>query len=156
MSFTSKKSSSNISKKRRIVSPDHPVVMSQFITNAKELEVDGVAHEWKNRHRSHLRTHRKCWRSFWGCHHRPAASKTLPGNYSPHQKQSRRRLSRRSKSQDLSIFNSSPRRMLIKVIECNVRASRSFPFVSKVTGHHNLIEIATRSDARSQSAQETL
>src|SRR5262249_46245390 len=29
----------------------------------------------------------------------------------------------------------------IKVIECNVRASRSFPFVSKVTGHH-FIEIA--------------
>jgi len=32
----------------------------------------------------------------------------------------------------------------IKVIECNLRASRSFPFVSKVTGY-NFIEFATKS-----------
>ena len=35
----------------------------------------------------------------------------------------------------------------IQVIECNLRASRSFPFVSKVTGH-NFIAIATKVHAR--------
>jgi len=36
---------------------------------------------------------------------------------------------------------------MIKVIECNVRASRSFPFVSKVTGY-NFIEYATKAIIR--------
>ncbi len=40
-----------------IVSPDYPVVISQFITNAKELEVDGVADKGRSGHRSHFGTH---------------------------------------------------------------------------------------------------
>ena len=30
-----------------IVSPDHPIVISKFIENAKELEIDGVAKRWE-------------------------------------------------------------------------------------------------------------
>jgi len=29
------------------LSPDHPVVLSQFIQNAKEIEIDGVAQKWQ-------------------------------------------------------------------------------------------------------------
>lgn len=123
------------------VSPDHPVVISQFICNAKELEIDGVANNGKvvieaiSEHienagihsgdativlppqRLYLETIRRCKKITRQIAH--ALQISGPFNI-----------------QFIAIENE------IKVIECNVRASRSFPFVSKVTGH-NFIEIAS-------------
>ena len=69
-----------------IVSPDHPVVVSRFISNAKELEVDGVARHGEvvieaiSEHIENAGIH------FWGCYHRATAPEALFGNDPAHQK----------------------------------------------------------------------
>ena len=124
------------------VSEDHPVVVSQFIEHAKEVEMDAVA---KNGEiiayaiSEHI--------EFAGVHSGDATIQ------SPPQKlycETIRRIKRVSKmiAQELHIsgpFNIQflARENDIKVIECNLRASRSFPFVSKVL-KINLIELATK------------
>jgi carbamoyl-phosphate synthase large subunit len=124
------------------ISPDYPVVMSQFITDAKELEIDGVAKEGKvviEAITEHIENA--------GVHSGDATIVLPP-----------QRLYletiRRTKKITCDIvralkitgpFNIQfiAKNNAIQVIECNIRASRSFPFVSKVTDH-NFIEIATR------------
>jgi carbamoyl-phosphate synthase large subunit len=126
-------------KEAFLISKDHPVVISEFIENAKELEIDGVAYQGKiiihsiSEHvenagihsgdatiifppeRLYLKTVLKS---------KEIADKVVAGL----------KISGPFNMQFIAKHNE------IKVIECNVRASRSFPFISKVTGH-DYIEI---------------
>ena len=124
------------------VSVDHPVVVSQFIEHAKEVEMDAVA---KNGEiiayaiSEHI--------EFAGVHSGDATIQFPPQKLYC---ETIRRIKRVSKmiAQELHIsgpFNIQflARENDIKVIECNLRASRSFPFVSKVL-KINLIELATK------------
>lgn len=124
------------------VSEDHPVVVSQFIEHAKEVEMDAVA---KNGEiiayaiSEHI--------EFAGVHSGDATIQFPPQKLYC---ETIRRIKRVSKmiAQELHIsgpFNIQflARENDIKVIECNLRASRSFPFVSKVL-KINLIELATK------------
>lgn len=127
-------------KEATLVSPEHPVVLSQFILNAKELEIDGVAQEGRvvieaiSEHIENAGVHSG------------DATIVLPPQKLYLETIRRTKGITRMIVKALNItgpFNIQfiAKENAIKVIECNVRASRSFPFVSKVTGHH-LIEIA--------------
>ncbi|MCC5831519.1 MAG: carbamoyl-phosphate synthase (glutamine-hydrolyzing) large subunit [Chlamydiales bacterium] len=123
-----------------IVSREHPVVLSQFILNAKELEIDGVALDGKvvieaiSEHIENAGVHSG------------DATIVLPPQKLYLETIRRTKSITRQIVKALNItgpFNIQfiAKENAIKVIELNVRASRSFPFVSKVTGH-NFIEIA--------------
>lgn len=125
------------------VSPDHPVVISDFIQNAKELEIDGVAKEGEvvvlaiSEHVENAGVHSG------------DATIVLPPQRLYLETIRRCKKITRKIVRALEItgpFNIQfiAKDNALKVIECNLRASRSFPFVSKVT-KHNFIEIATRS-----------
>jgi len=124
------------------VSKEHPVVISSFMQNAKEIEFDAVARDGEVVEYA-ISEHVE----FAGVH---SGDATL---VFPAQKiyfETMRRVKKISKqiSKELNIsgpFNIQylAKNNEIKVIECNLRASRSFPFVSKVL-KHNFIETATR------------
>ena len=124
------------------VSQKHPVVVSQFIEHAKEIEMDAVADKGEivaYAISEHI--------EFAGVHSGDATIQF------PAQKlyvETVRRIKRISRqiAEVLSISGPFNIQFLardndIKVIECNLRASRSFPFVSKVL-NINFIELATR------------
>jgi len=124
------------------VSKRYPVVVSEFIENAKELEIDAVAREGEiiaYAISEHI--------EFAGVH---SGDATI---VFPAQKlyiETIRRIKKiaRQISKELNISGPFNIQFLakdndIKVIECNLRASRSFPFVSKVL-KSNFIEIATQ------------
>ncbi len=124
-----------------IVSPDHPTVISKFIDNAKELEIDGVAQEGKiliQAISEHIENA--------GVHSGDATIVLPPQRL---YLETIRRAKKISAGIVQALHLSGPFNIqfiakdnALQVIECNVRASRSFPFVSKVTGH-NFVEIAT-------------
>ena len=124
------------------VSKKHPVVVSQFIEQCKEIELDAVADKGEiimYAISEHI--------EFAGVHSGDATIQF------PAQKlyvETVRRIKRISKqiAKELNISGPFNIQYLakgneIKVIECNLRASRSFPFVSKVL-KINFIELATR------------
>jgi len=124
------------------VSKQYPVVVSEFIENAKEIEMDAVAREGEiiaYAISEHV--------EFAGVHSGDATM------VFPAQKiyfETARRIKRISRqiSRELNISGPFNIQFLakdnnIKVIECNLRASRSMPFVSKVL-KTNLIELATK------------
>lgn len=124
------------------LSPDHPVVISQFITNAKELEVDGVADDGQiviyaiSEHVENAGIHSG------------DATVVLPPQRLYLETIRRSKQITRQIVKSLKITGPFNIQFIakdndIKVIECNVRASRSFPFVSKVT-NYNFIDIATK------------
>lgn len=139
------------------VSPDRPVVISQFIENAKELEIDGVADRGTivvdaiAEHVEHA-----------GVHSGDATIVLPPQRL---YLETIRRTKRIAKQIAAALSITGPFNIQflakdndIKVIECNVRASRSFPFVSKVTGE-NLIEAAVAAflgEKRASRSYETL
>ncbi|HPM11215.1 MAG TPA: carbamoyl-phosphate synthase (glutamine-hydrolyzing) large subunit, partial [Paludibacter sp.] len=124
------------------VSKQYPVVVSEFLLNAKEIEFDAVA---KNGEVVEYAISEHV--EFAGVH---SGDATL---VFPAQKiyfETMRRIKRISKKIAKELNISGPfniqflaRENYIKVIECNLRASRSFPFVSKVI-KRNFIETATR------------
>ena len=124
------------------VSGEHPVVISQFIEQAKEIEIDAVAREGEILAYA-ISEHVE----FAGVH---SGDATL---VFPPQKiylETIRRIKRVTRDIAKALQISGPFNIQflaknndIKVIECNLRASRSFPFVSKVL-NMNLIELATR------------
>ena len=124
------------------VSKEHPVVVSSFMQNAKEIEFDAVAKEGEVMEYA-ISEHIE----FAGVH---SGDATL---VFPAQKiyfETMRRVKKISAkiAKELNItgpFNIQylAKNNEIKVIECNLRASRSIPFVSKVL-KHNFIETATR------------
>ena len=124
------------------VSEDHPVVVSKFIEHAKEIEMDAVA---KNGEviayaiSEHI--------EFAGVHSGDATIQFPPQKLYVETVRRVKRVGRQI-AKELHIngpFNIQfmARDNDILVIECNLRASRSFPFVSKVL-KINLIELATR------------
>ncbi len=125
-----------------LISVDAPVVVSKFEVGAKEIEMDAVAHDGEimiyaiSEHIENAGVH--------------SGDATI---VLPPQKlyiETIRRVKDIAKkiAKELNItgpFNIQflAKNNSVKVIECNLRASRSFPFASKVTGY-NFIEIATR------------
>ena len=124
------------------VSEDHPVVVSRFIEHAKEVEMDAVARNGDiiaYAISEHI--------EFAGVHSGDATIQFPPQKLYCETVRRIKRVSRMI-AQELHISGPFNIQFLakendIKVIECNLRASRSFPFVSKVL-KINLIELATK------------
>ena len=124
------------------VSEDHPVVVSRFIEHAKEVEMDAVARNGEiiaYAISEHI--------EFAGVHSGDATIQFPPQKLYCETVRRIKRVSRMI-AQELHISGPFNIQFLakendIKVIECNLRASRSFPFVSKVL-KINLIELATK------------
>jgi carbamoyl-phosphate synthase large subunit len=129
-------------KKATRVSRRYPVVISKFIENAKELEFDAVASRGEivisaiSEHVENAGVHSG------------DATLVLPPQRT--YLETIRRITRVAEkiSRALSITGPFNIQFIakdndVKVIECNLRASRSFPFVSKILGE-NFIDIATR------------
>ena len=124
------------------VSEDHPVVVSRFIEHAKEIEMDAVARDGEilaYAISEHI--------EFAGVHSGDATIQFPPQKLYV---ETVRRIKRVSRQIAKELHISGPfniqymaRENDILVIECNLRASRSFPFVSKVL-KLNLIDIATK------------
>ncbi|PIR96850.1 MAG: carbamoyl-phosphate synthase large subunit, partial [Candidatus Doudnabacteria bacterium CG10_big_fil_rev_8_21_14_0_10_41_10] len=131
----------NYLKDASIISKEHPVVISEFITNARELEIDGVGQKGKivieaiSEHVENAGVHSG------------DATVILPPQklYLETIRRAKTITAKIVKALNISgPFNIQfiAKDNRLRVIECNLRASRSFPFVSKVTGH-NFIQIAT-------------
>ncbi|KAF2671599.1 carbamoyl-phosphate synth [Microthyrium microscopicum] len=127
------------------VSREHPVVISKYIENAKEIEMDAVARNGKmighfiSEHVENA-----------GVHSGDATLILPPQDLDP---ETVRRIEDATRKIGHALNVTGPFNIQfiakdneIKVIECNVRASRSFPFVSKVMGV-DLIEMATKAIA---------
>ena len=124
------------------VSVDHPVVVSKFIEHAKEIEMDAVAKDGEilaYAISEHI--------EFAGVHSGDATIQFPPQKLYV---ETVRRIKRISRQIAKALHINGPfniqymaRDNDILVIECNLRASRSFPFVSKVL-KLNLIELATK------------
>ena len=124
------------------VSEDHPVVVSKFIEHAKEIEMDAVARDGEilaYAISEHI--------EFAGVHSGDATIQFPPQKLYV---ETVRRIKRISRQIAKALHINGPfniqymaRENDILVIECNLRASRSFPFVSKVL-KLNLIELATK------------
>jgi carbamoyl-phosphate synthase / aspartate carbamoyltransferase len=124
------------------VSREHPVVITKYIENAKEIEMDAVAKDGKmvghfiSEHVENA-----------GVHSGDATLILPPQDLEPTTIQ---RIEEATRKIGDALNVTGPYNIQfiakdndIKVIECNVRASRSFPFVSKVMGV-DLIEMATK------------
>ena len=124
------------------VSREHPVVITKYIENAKEIEMDAVAKDGKmlmhfvSEHVENA-----------GVHSGDATLILPPQDLDP---ETVRRIGEATIRVANALNVTGPFNIQfiakdneIKVIECNVRASRSFPFVSKVMGI-NMIEMATK------------
>ena len=124
------------------VSQEHPVVITKYIENAKEIEMDAVARDgvmighFISEHVENA-----------GVHSGDATLILPPQDLDP---KTVRRIEDATKKIGKALNVTGPFNIQfiakdneIKVIECNVRASRSFPFVSKVMGV-DLIEMATK------------
>jgi len=124
------------------VSSKHPVVVSEFIENAKEIEIDAVAKDGEvvvYAISEHV--------EFAGVHSGDATIQFPPQKIYI---ETVRRIKRVAKDIAKALEITGPFNIQflakdneIKVIECNLRASRSFPFVSKVL-KLNFIEMATK------------
>jgi len=132
----------NYLKRATSVSPEHPVVMSKYEVDSKEIEIDAVADEGKL--------------VIWAVSehvemagvHSGDATLVLPAQkiYLRTFRKIKQITARIAKELNISgPFNIQflARNNMVKVIECNLRASRSFPFVSKAT-HTNFIRVATQ------------
>ncbi|KAI8942686.1 hypothetical protein NX059_000735 [Plenodomus lindquistii] len=127
------------------VSKEHPVVITKYIENAKEIEMDAVARNgtmighFISEHVENA-----------GVHSGDATLILPPQDLDP---ETVRQIENATRKIGLALNITGPYNIQfiakdneIKVIECNVRASRSFPFVSKVMGV-DLIEMATKAMA---------
>ncbi|RKY49721.1 MAG: carbamoyl phosphate synthase large subunit, partial [Candidatus Neomarinimicrobiota bacterium] len=124
------------------ISPEYPTVISKFYENAKEIEIDGVAQQGKvviyaiSEHVENAGIHSG------------DATLVFPPQRMYLETIRRVRLISKEIAEALNIsgpFNIQfiAKNNEVKVIECNLRASRSFPFVSKVT-KKNFVELATK------------
>ena len=129
-------------KKASEVSKEHPVVISKFITRAKEIEIDAVARNGElycyaiSEHVENAGVHSG------------DATMVLPPQRTYLETMRRIKIITRKIAKALNISGPFNIQFIakdndVKVIECNLRASRSFPFVSKVL-KLNFIELATR------------
>lgn len=115
-----------------VLSPKHPVVLSKFVENAKELEIDGVADQGKivvSAISEHVENA--------GVHSGDATLVLPPQRIYLETIRQAKKIARQI-AKELQITGPFNLQFLAKgnqlqVIECNLRAARSFPFVSKVT-----------------------
>src|SRR5271154_3476149 len=131
----------NYLKQAVAVNRDHPVVISKYIEGAKEIEMDAVAQDGKMLMHfvsEHIENA--------GVHSGDATLVLPPQDLSP---ETVRRIEFATQKIANALNVTGPFNIQfiakdneIKVIECNVRAARSFPFVSKVMGV-DMIELAT-------------
>ena len=129
------------------VSPDHPVVITKFIEGAQEIDVDAVSHNGK------LLVHAVSEHVEPAGVHSGDATLVLPPTALEDSVMERVKDIAQKVAKAWNItgpFNmqiikadQEGAEPLLKVIECNLRASRSFPFVSKVLGT-NFIDVATK------------
>ena len=124
------------------VSKQHPVVVSEFIQQAKEIEMDAVAQNGEIKLYA-ISEHIE----FAGVHSGDATIQFPPQKLYV---ETMRRIKKISGQIAKALHISGPFNIQflaknndIKVIECNLRASRSFPFVSKVS-KQNFIDVATK------------
>lgn len=133
------------------VSQDHPVVISKFILGAQEIDIDGVAHNGQvlvHAVSEHVENA--------GVHSGDATLVLPPQNLSPIILGRLKEIADKVASAwkitgpfNMQIILNDQNGTLndtdaeLKVIECNIRASRSFPFVSKVLGT-NFIDVAAK------------
>jgi carbamoyl-phosphate synthase large subunit len=124
------------------LNPEHPVVISKFITDAREIEVDAVANDGElfcyaiSEHVENAGVHSG------------DATIVLPPQRTYLETMRRVKIVTKQIAKALEITGPFNIQFIakdndVKVIECNLRASRSFPFVSK-TLKINFIEIATK------------
>lgn len=129
-------------KKASDVSREHPVVISKFITDAKEIEIDAVANKGElylyaiSEHVENAGVHSG------------DATMVLPPQRTYLETMRRIKTIARKIARSLEITGPFNIQFIakdndVKVIECNLRASRSFPFVSKVY-KINFIALATK------------
>jgi carbamoyl-phosphate synthase large subunit len=124
------------------VSPEHPVVISKFVENSKEIEIDAVARRGEilfNAITEHIEN---------AGVHSGDATVVLPAQrlYIETIRKIRRISEQIAEALDITgPFNIQflAQRNRVRVIECNLRASRSFPFCSKVS-RVNMIEMAVK------------
>jgi carbamoyl-phosphate synthase large subunit len=124
------------------VSQENPVVISKFIEGAKEVEIDGVAQDGE------LVLYAITEHVELSGVHSGDATVVLPPQRTYLETVRRAKGITKAIARGLAIhgpFNVQflARHNELSVIECNLRASRSFPFVSKATGY-NFIEVAAR------------
>lgn len=129
------------------VSPLHPVVITKFIQGAQEIDVDAVAHKGK------LLVHAVSEHVENAGVHSGDATLVLPSRSLDADTMGRLKGIAEKVASAFEITGPFNMQIIkrdttegpteLKVIECNLRASRSFPFVSKVLGI-NFIDIATR------------
>jgi carbamoyl-phosphate synthase large subunit len=125
------------------ISPEHPVVVSKFESHAREIEIDAVADQGEL--------------VLWAVSehvedagvHSGDATLVLPPQtvYMPTIRRVRHIATALARALAITgPFNVQflARHNAVKVIECNLRASRSFPFVSKVTGENFAAEAMRR------------
>ncbi|BGP21771.1 carbamoyl-phosphate synthase / aspartate carbamoyltransferase [Rhodotorula toruloides] len=128
-------------KQAAAVSREYPVVVTKYVEEAKEIEMDAVARDGKlvmHYVSEHVENA--------GVHSGDATLILPPQDLDP---ETVRRIEEATRKIGAALNVSGPfniqflaKNNEIKVIECNVRAARSFPFVSKVTGI-DAIELAT-------------
>jgi len=124
------------------VNPEHPVVISKFIERAKEIEIDAVASKGA------VVIYAMSEHIELAGVHSGDATMVLPPQRIYLETVKRVKRVARELARSLEITGPFNVQFIakdndVKVIECNLRASRSFPFVSKVF-KHNFIDIATR------------
>jgi carbamoyl-phosphate synthase large subunit len=124
------------------VSAEHPVVISKFMENAKEIEIDAVARGGEIIFHAITEHIENAWV------HSGDATVALPPQrlYIETMRKIRRASEKIARALDITgPFNIQflALRNRVMVIECNLRASRSFPFCSKVT-RVNMIDLAVR------------
>ena len=125
------------------VSPEHPVVITRFESNAKEIEIDAVADQGEL--------------VLWAISEHVENAGVHSGDATlvlPPQKlymETLRRIKRIARDIAAALHITGPFNIqflavenMVKVIECSLRASRSYPFVSKVTGVNFIREAARR------------
>ena len=130
------------------VSPDHPVVITKFIEGAQEIDVDGVASKGE------LVVHAVSEHVEQAGVHSGDATLVLPPANLDASVMERCKDIAKKVAKAWSITGPFNMQIIkaddpeggepqLKVIECNLRASRSFPFVSKVLGM-NFIDVAAK------------
>jgi carbamoyl-phosphate synthase large subunit len=124
------------------INREHPVVISKFITDAREIEVDAVAND------GNLFCYAIAEHVENAGVHSGDATIVLPPQRTYLETMRRVKMITKQIAKELEITGPFNIQFIakdndVKVIECNLRASRSFPFVSKVL-KINFIEIATK------------
>jgi len=136
------------------ISPEHPVVVSQFIQDAKEIELDAVAHNGKieayaiSEHVEQAGVHSGDATMYF-------PTQTIrDGNKEEILKVGQQLADRFQINGPFNMqFLLKPG--MLKVIECNMRASRSFPFVSKVA-NYNLVHKAVEGFLNNHSVKQPI